>query len=277
MSLTLFKLPSMLLTKLFAKQIYTRSDFFNSLPKSNSILEIGPFYSPFCKGSHVKYFDILNREQLVERAMQISKDINLENIPVIDFVSATGDISVITETFDIVFSSHVIEHQWDFINHLQKVSKLLKSGSKYYAIIPDKRYCFDHFNTLTTVADIINANVEKPKKHSVKSVIEHRAFTTHNDPVKHWKGDHGFVDTVTNRAKVIDPLSERIKNAIAEFKANEFVDVHAWYFTPESFAEIVNILAKLEYIQFTINKLYTTQKNSLEFFVVLEKTKELGN
>jgi SAM-dependent methyltransferase len=261
----------MALKNIFKKK-YTKLEFLNSLPKNSTVLEIGPFYSPFCKGANVKYFDILDRAALVGRALEISPGINTENIPVIDYVSATGDLSIINETFDAVFSSHVIEHQWDFTDHLQKVSGLLNKGGKYYLMIPDKRYCFDHFNNITTIADIINAGFEKRKKHSLKSVIEHRAFITHNDPVRHWKGDHGFVDSVSNRAKLLDDMSERIKNAVSEFNANEFVDVHAWCFTPDSFAEIISILNKLGYTDFKIERLHPTLKNSFEFFAVLEKT-----
>jgi SAM-dependent methyltransferase len=260
----------MVLNSLFKKK-YTKLEFLNSLPKNSTVLEIGPFYSPFCKGANVKYFDILDRESLIERALRINPDINPQSIPVIDYVSATGDLSIISETFDAVFSSHVIEHQWDLIDHLQKVSSLLNNGGKYYVVVPDKRFCFDHFNNITTIADIINANFEKRKKHSLKSVIEHRAFITHNDPVKHWKGDHGFVDSVSNRTKLLDTISEIIKNAISEFNDNEFIDVHAWYFTPDSFAGIISMLNKLGYTDFKIGRVYPTLKNSREFFAVLEK------
>jgi SAM-dependent methyltransferase len=263
----------MALNGLFAKK-YTKLEFINSLPKNSSVLEIGPFYSPFCKGSNVKYFDILDTAALTDRALQINPDINIKDIPAIDYVSATGDLSIIDEIFDAVFSSHVIEHQWDIINHLQKVSSLLSKGGKYYLMIPDKRYCFDYFNTVSTIADIINANAEKRKKHTLKNVIEHRAFITHNDPARHWKGDHGFVDSAANRAKLIDEIAERIKNAVTEYNTHESVDVHAWYFTPDSFAEIIGILYKLKYTDFTISELYHTLKNSREFFVVLKKGEE---
>jgi SAM-dependent methyltransferase len=256
------------------KKSDTKADFLNSIPNNSALLEIGPFYTPFCKGSNVKYFDVLDTTKLIERALQINPAVNIKDIPAIDYVSPAGNLSIITETFNTVFSSHVIEHQWDFIDHLQKVSSLLNDGGKYYLIIPDKRYCFDYYNTLTTIADIINANFEKRQKHSVKSIIEHRAFITHNDPVKHWKGDHGFINNTANRVKLIDRTAQRIKNAVSEYNAGDFVDVHASYFTPDSFAEIINILYKLRYTHFKISRLYPTIKNSREFFVVLEKIQE---
>ena len=125
---------------------YTRKYFINSISKSLSILEIGPFYKPNCIGDNVEYFDILDRDALIKRATEINSSINIDQIPYINYVSENGDLSIIDKKFDALFSSHAIEHQLDLIDHFQKASKLLNKGGKYYMIIPDKRYCFDYFN-----------------------------------------------------------------------------------------------------------------------------------
>jgi len=240
-----------------------RSLFINSIPKSGEVLELGPFYNPICKGSQVKYFDILSQEDLKERAKaeNITNSDRINKIPFIDYVSPTGDLRIINAKFDAVVSSHVIEHQLDFINHLQTVSNLLKDTGKYFLIIPDKRYCFDHFNNESTIAGIINNHVEKREKHSLKSVIEHRAFTTHNNAGRHWAGDHG----------TIEGNNQKVKDAITEYNTGAYIDVHAWYFTPDSFSHIIKSLHELGYIDLKIRELYPTPYGSLEFYVVLER------
>ena len=95
----------------------------------------------------------------------------------------------------------------------------------------------------------------------MKSVIEHRALTTHNSAKKHWLGFHGTLDNT----------AQRIKNAIEEYNQSDYVDVHAWYFTPDSFAKIINLLTESGYIDFKIKTLYHTSVKKLEFYVVLEK------
>ena len=70
-------------------------------------------------------------------------------------------------------SCHSIEHQLNFIQHLQDVSELLNDNGYYVIILPDKRYCFDHFIKESTIADIICQYTDKPKLHSIKSIIEH--------------------------------------------------------------------------------------------------------
>ncbi len=146
----------------FVKKVYVKlarkknvkANFIKTIPNNISILEIGPFYSPMCRGANIKYFDIIDQKALQSRALTLNPNINIDKVPYIDYVDSTGDLSIIQETFDGVVSSHVIEHQLDFIDHLQKVTKLLNKGGKYYMIIPDKRYCFDHFNKESNIADI---------------------------------------------------------------------------------------------------------------------------
>ncbi len=235
--------------------------FIKSIPKNGSVLEIGPFYNPICRGENIKYFDILSQAELIQRAEDIIENQDLSNIPNIDFVSPTGDLSIINEKFDVIVSSHVIEHQLDLIKHLNMVNSLLNEGGSYYLIVPDKRYCFDHFINESTIADVINGNFEKKEKHSIKSVIENKALTTHNSAVRHWEGDHG---DISNNI-------DKIKKAIADFKTGKYIDVHAWYFTPDSFKNIVKKLDDLNLIDFSITKLYPTRKETFEFYTVLQK------
>ena len=256
----------MALKDLFSKkqrptQRYLRADFINSIPKNISTLEIGPFFNPLCSGEKVKYFDILDRNGLIGRAKRLKLEFLEENVPDIDYSSPVGDLSVIPETFEAVFSSHVIEHQPDLIDHLQKVSKLLKDGGKYYLIIPDKRYCFDYFNPESSIADVLNAHYENRKKHTLKSVLEHRALLTHNDAAEHWKGNHGALENVL----------EKIKDAVEEYKVSDYMDVHSLCLTPASFQQIVFLLNQLGHIDFSIERIHETSESQIEFYCVLVK------
>ncbi len=95
----------------------------------------------------------------------------------------------------------------------------------------------------STVAQLLGAHLENRKVHTLSSVVEHRALTTHNDPARHWAGDHG--DPEENRAA-------RIASAIQEINdANgAYIDVHAWYFTPQSFRQVITDLSATKHISF---------------------------
>ena len=230
-------------------------------------LEIGPFDCPVLIGEKVKYFDVLNKANLKIKAIKAQRPHPINNIPIIDYVDPNGNLQIINDTFDIILSCHSIEHQLDFIQHLNDVSKLLNPNGHYVIIVPDKRYCFDHFIKESTISDILQQHLIKNKFHSLKSVIEHRALTCHNDGIRHWNNDHGNQNYMDN--------PHIISNAIDEFnryaKNKEYLDVHSLQFTPDSFKNIIEILNKLNYIDLTIDVIYPTIKNSCEFYVILKK------
>ena len=140
---------------------------------------------------------------------------------------------------------------------------MLSSNGFYIIICPDKNYCFDHFIKETTIADIILMNEQKLKKHSIKSVIEHRVLTCHNDCIRHWNNDHGNQTIYDNDVSLL--------NAINEYKNTEYIDVHSLQFTPSSFEKIINLLSKNNFIDLEIHRIYKTIHGSNEFYIILQK------
>jgi len=232
-----------------------RGDLIKLIPDNLSCLEIGPFDNPVLTNCNVKYFDVLNKEDLLERSKNLNRT---QNVPHIDYVDEKGNLSVIDEKFDIILSCHSIEHQLDFIKHINDVSSLLNPAGIYIVICPDKRYCFDHFISESTIADIIHMNYINNEKHNIKSVIEHRALTCHNNTILHWDGDHGE-QSIFN-----------IQYAIDEYNTGKFIDVHSLQFTPDSFENVIGLLNKNNFIDMQCDKVYPTVRNSNEFYVILK-------
>jgi hypothetical protein len=113
----------------------------------------------------VKHFDVLDQASLVQRATELHRA--AQNVPRIDFVSAEGDLSVISEEFRLVLSSHAIEHTPDLIKHLVEVDRILSEDGVYALVVPDCRYCFDHFISSSTIAEILQAYVDQRKVHTL--------------------------------------------------------------------------------------------------------------
>jgi hypothetical protein len=229
----------------------------------STILEIGPLNRPLVNTIDTKYFDLLPTDELREKAK--SEGLDPETVPIIDFSDPNGNLGVIQDSFDNIVSSHCIEHQPDLVSHLVQCSNLLNGpDTRYWLVVPDKRYCFDALIPESGILEIVKAHEEKQTKPSVWKVIEHRALTTHNDPVLHWKGQHG----VSN----LD-IKDRFIAAKLEYQnaGGKYMDVHCWQFTPESLANVIDALFKLELIDFQIEKVWETPENDLEFFAVLRK------
>jgi len=240
----------------FLKQVVGRAE--------GEALEIGPSWAPILRGSHASYLDIFDAGELRSRATKNGAD--PDSCPeVIDYV---GDIANVDRQFDYVVSSHAIEHQPDLVHHLASVAKLLKPGGRYFLIIPDKRFCFDALKPESTIAGVLQAHRERRSHHSLQSVIEGAAFSTHNDAAVHWQTPPEPLDD--------EELANRVEAALKEFDAAEgdYLDVHAWYFTPSSFRAIASTLFKLGLTDLEPVRVFNTPRNRLEFCAIVEKSEK---
>ena len=243
-----------------------RYGFIAQIPcgESETILEIGPAVRPCLTGANVHYFDIADREGLLKRAS--AEGYSPATCPEkIDYVSPTGDLSIVSDRFDKIFSSHCIEHQPDLVKHLADVSLLLKPNGRYFLLIPDKRYCFDALLPPSTFDQVKAAHAERRKTHPLATVVEHYTSTTHNDPARHWSGDNIDHDDTRSR-------EERTATAIDVYEkaAGGYVDVHAWQFTPDSFLAIVNdAFEAYPAIELEVEVVYHTMFGLNEFGAVL--------
>ena len=236
-------------------------DFVRRIPTDAPVLEIGPFVSPRLTGPQVRYFDLLDQAGLNARAARKGL---AQGAPVIDYVSEAADLSVARGPFAAVFSAHCIEHQVDLVAHLTAVERLLAPGGRYFLIVPDKRYCMDHFLPETGVAAVIDAHLRPAPRHTARSIIEHRALTTHNSPRRHWRGDHGQPG----------PDPERLRAAIAEAASGRASDVHAWTFTPESFGRLIEALRLAGLTGLVTEEVHPTAYGRGEFCAVLTRSAE---
>jgi SAM-dependent methyltransferase len=246
-----------------SNRLRDRNDFTALIPNSAHVLEIGPFCNPLLRGPRVSYFDVLSQDELIARARLIGLGLDPAGVPHIDYVSPTGDLSTVNRRFDVVASSHCLEHQPDLVGHLQDVGRLLLSGGAYFLLVPDKRYCFDYFIPLSSLAEIVVAQHERRKVHTLRSLIEHRALITHNDSLRHWQGDHGVM---------FENVEWRLQAALREFDDAKggHIDVHAWYFTPESASAILAALQDLRLSPLALHRIYATRYGANEFWMILK-------
>jgi SAM-dependent methyltransferase len=242
-----------------------REHFVSLVPPESYALEIGPFCSPSLRGPNIRYFDVLDRAGLTQQALRYN--FPSPDPPEIDYVSPTGDLSVVQETFDCVFSSHCIEHQPNLISHLNNVSNVLPDRGRYFLVIPDKRFCFDHFRCETTVAAVIGAHVEARTAHTAKGILEHRLLMTHNDPVRHWNGDHGEPAWQAWGITYVMQTCREVREV-----RGHYIDTHAWHFTPGSFRSVTTKLYEFGLIKSRPLRVFQTPYGRLEFCAIMQKS-----
>ncbi len=248
-----------------------RAAFLGLVPPDRSLLEIGPFCTPaFRAPAHrVCYLDAFTTDELRELARGMSWA-DPARVPEIDFVwQGENYRELMGREFDVVFSSHNVEHQPCLVTHLAEVSSVMRRGGLFLLAIPDKRYCFDHFLPESTIAEVLDAFLSERRDHAAKSIVQGRMMHTHNETQRHWHGDHG--DDPCRRA-VDEGLVASVRQVISDYRSRTgYLDAHAWQFTPASFRRIMQILIRAGLVNLSVERVYETINGSNEFYAVLAK------
>lgn len=251
----------------------SRPEFCDLIPAGATMLEIGPYAKPvYRRPRHdVYYADMYSIEQIRQNVSLFGHNDNEmpDTIHIVMDPAARPTFQTDLKV-DYIFSSHNIEHIPDIINHLQEAATLAASkDTKYHLAIPDKRYCFDHWQALTHFPKMIHAYHNRVVKNTYQSVLENTVFMSHNESGPHWQGFHGE-DPFVYPAP--DHFIEKIKQCMTKADAvdTEYVDTHNWQFIPASFFYNIDILTKLDLIPWKVNCVYETAQGSNEFFAILE-------
>jgi hypothetical protein len=248
-----------------SSEINTRKDFLNLIPEMASVLEIMPGYSPVMSGENVKFFDLQTRDELVSDAQALY--VQTATIPEIDYVSAEGNLDVVSEKFAVVVSSHNIGRQPNLIRHLQQVEALLASDGHLFCIVPDKRYTYDYFNPESTISSVLARYINENNTVITNDLLKATIMRTHSDTARHWMGSHGnqYFD-----------LENRFSELSRKYDAGGLLandrNVQKTIFSPESFYKIIELLNELKLTAMKVVRMYPTLVGRSEFFVILQKS-----
>ena len=230
------------------------------------ILEIGPYMSPLITDRDVDTFDVLSHEDLVTRGKSENGPYYL--IPPVTWIGTNASPEYINKKFDLILSSHVVEHQIDLIEHFQNIQNLLEVGGIYAALIPDHRYCFDHFNSPSSIVDVLIAHKNKGANHTLKSFLEDRLTTSHNTTIDYWAGKPGEEKFKNLTLAAIENLFDEYSGLVGK---NSYVDVHAWKFTEKTFLEIFMTLNRWGSTRLAVIRSFPVQQGNNEFWVLFRK------
>jgi SAM-dependent methyltransferase len=215
-----------------------------NLGRSSKILEIGPACAPIApKSENFNTFivDNINKRELIEKYTGYGVDTT--KIEDVDFIWKSGDLlnSVPEEhhkSFDVVYASDVIEHIPDPILFLKSLERLIRSDGVITLVVPDKRLCFDFYRPVTTTGAWIEARERGASIHSPKTRFEYNATVVFHRARNVWTlADSLPMSEFRFAAGTIHEAHSAAKNAMNP--AAQYVDCHAWCFTPSSFALVI--------------------------------------
>lgn len=229
-------------------------------------LEIGPSFNavaPKRLGYNVQILDHLDTAGLREKYAKLHP----ENIEDVDFVWQGQPLTELigeTECFDWIIASHVVEHIPDLVAFLQQCIALLKPNGRLSLVVPDKRYCFDIFSPESSTGQLLDAHQHRSVRPSAGQVFDH--FANAADRV----GAICWDDRETDRLTLSHSLTEAKQAWSRVAEENEYIDVHNWRFTPESFRIVITDLQVLGLLPVSVVREFGTV--GCEFFVTLGKS-----
>ncbi len=240
------------------------------VPRGGRIIEIGPMFSPIAPkaaGWNTCTLDHLSREGLVEK-YQADPNVDVSRIEEVDFVWTGGALSdavpaALHGSLDAFVASHVIEHTPDLIAFLQSAAALLKPEGVVILAVPDKRYCFDCFQALTTTGQVLAAHGEKRVRHDRWLGFDFAAYKALDAGAGCW-GQHPLRDLRLS----YDLQQARDLSGLMD-AAPGYTDLHAWRFTPSSFELLMLELAALGETDWRVER--ATAAEGCEFFAWLRR------
>ena len=230
-------------------------------------VELGPSFSPFvtkASGADITIVDHADADTLRAKYAVHGVDVNaIEEVDVIWSGGSLRDAIADRGPFDYLIASHFLEHVADPMRFLDDCYDLLKPGGVLSLVLPDHRYCFDALRPPTTLGQWYDARETARTSHSPGAVLDHCLHAVHRAGSIAWlpgaeaplEAVHE-IDHVAHMLRVVD-------------KGDEFVDVHAWTFTPESFRALLINASLLDLCRFEIAHEIGTV--GFEFYVTLRR------
>lgn len=242
-----------------------RQTIRDEIGKGQRGIEIGASYSPILpksQGYQVYVVDHTDSESLRSKYSEQGVDVSrIEEVDAIDDGGEFSELDATREGFDFIVASHVFEHLTDPIHFLQRCERALKPDGKLYLLIPDRRFCFDYFRPVTTSGQVLDAYLAERKTHSAGALFDHHAYNAIRNGSHVWAeasgGDFKFGGTVHAGYEV------------ATRGMDDYIDCHAWVFTPSSFRLIIEDIKSLGMI--SMGETFFHPSIGCEFFIVLSK------
>jgi SAM-dependent methyltransferase len=240
------------------------------VPRGGRIVEIGPSFSPIAPksgGWNSASIDHLTREGLAAK-YNGHPGVDISRIEEVDFVWISGSLADAVPqeqhgSFDAFVASHVIEHTPDLIAFLDSAATLVKPEGVVILAIPDKRYCFDYFQPLTTTGQLLEANADRRSRHTRRLAFDHFAYAVADGGVGAWGQRPSQGIGLTHGLEEANAVFGAIANT------PDYLDVHAWRFVPSSFELLLLELARLGKTDWQVER--TTPPEGCEFFAWLRR------
>jgi hypothetical protein len=230
-------------------------------------LEIGALNLPVVTRAMgpVEYVDRARRDELIEWYKDPLHGIDPADIVEVDHV--WGEQTLLEcvggqRVYDYLVASHVIEHVPDLFGWLGEIGSVLVDGGLALFMVPDKRFTFDRDRQTSVSGDYVDAYLRRLRRPDTRQIFNH-----YNDTRELEVEPRGEAE-LTELAQGVLALCRRAE------ASGEYIDSHAWVFTPRSLARALDLASRLGLLPFEIARLEPTAPGSNECLLALRRLPE---
>lgn len=178
---------------------------------------------------------------------------------------------------DYIVGSQVFENIPNPIGWLKDIATILGPKGLVSLSLPDRRMTFDLLREETCASDMIAAYLNNDKIPSAACVYDHHSMASYVN--MEWASELSInSDDIIKGCGAIRPhiVTRNTMQLVQYAKDGNYLDIHAWVFTPVSFLLAMSQLAADGLLQFRLHQFYPTDisahdRGNSSFTAILEK------
>jgi len=234
-------------------------------------LEIGALNFPTVPTAKMAYVDYATTEELKRQHRDFPD--RVANMVDVDYVwPGSGSLAEIvggTELFDFAIACHVIEHVPNVLGWFRGISEVLKVGGVFNLAIPDKRFTFDVRCPLSTLGELVEADLLGYRHPSIRQMFDNCYYGKAVDPGTLWQKEIDLDHTPPFAGEVAPHLALAQAKKIHEHGI--YIDSHCWIVTPASFLDLIAGACEIGVFGMIPVSLQPTAVGEFEFYFSAEK------
>jgi SAM-dependent methyltransferase len=208
----------------------------------------------------------------IDHALDAGAD-QLDAVPIDQAWAGSGSLAALlgTEPNDFALAAQVAQYVPNLLGWLRGIHEVLRPGGVLNLSLPDKRFMFDATRPVSTLAELVEADLLNLERPSPRQIFAHASEVRAIAPADIWDGADPAGAT---RLSGDDATGHAYREASAALVAGRYVSCHCWVFTPESFLGLVAGATQLGLFPFVLNRIGTTVVGGFEFYVSMRRDAE---
>lgn len=175
------------------------------------------------------------------------------------------------DPYDFAIAAQVAQYVPNLLGWLLGIHGVLRAGGVLNLSIPDKRFMFDAARPISTLAELVEADLMGFDRPSPRQLFAHASEARAITPAQIWDGADS---AAAGRMSGEDAFGHAYREASAALAAGAYVSCHCWVFTPESFLGLVAGATRMGLFPFVLNRIGATEAGGFEFYVSMRRDAE---